>query len=583
MRLLLLFIVAFVFSAKVLGQQFDNTWMMGYEQDFIPNNFYGINLIKFDNGVISISDNTTADLEFWHNNASFSDSSGQLLTYCNGLQIGNRQFSTMDNGADLDVEIYNTGIEDQYYSSENLPQGCMFLPWPDHSDSLLLIYSGTGYIPIAGFTTTNRNLSYAVIDKKSNNGLGKVIAREQPILEDTLAWGQVTTVKHANGRDWWVLYPEFNSRKVYRMLVNQTGIQQYEPQIIEDSIIQGLGQSCFSPDGTKFACYNAISATAGAWLDIFDFDRCEGLLSNQHHIYYEPGIGRIGGVAFSPNSRFLYHNFFDTVYQYDLHATDLMVGRKVVGIRENSIYGTRFYQAQLAPDGKIYSSATNGSIFLHVIHYPDEEGEACGFVQRGIRLKNVNAFSVPNHPNYRLGPLDGSACDTLGIDNHPVAWWRYEQDTLNANHLTFHDLSWYEPTSWAWDFGDGYTSTERHPEHTFPLPGTYQVCLTVSNVNSSNTHCQTIYGVTNQENPVVQAQIQLTPNPFHTQLTLTLSATLRSPVFRLYDLYGREVRQERVQFGVNTISTEGIVPGMYFWTVEAGGEVVKKGKAICAF
>ncbi len=35
-------------------------------------------------------------------------------------------------------------------------------------------------------------------------------------------------------------------------------------------------------------------------------------------------------------------------------------------------------------------------------------------------------------------------------------------------------------TGWTWDFGDGGTSTERNPAHTYAEPGTYTVALTSS-------------------------------------------------------------------------------------------------------
>ena len=35
--------------------------------------------------------------------------------------------------------------------------------------------------------------------------------------------------------------------------------------------------------------------------------------------------------------------------------------------------------------------------------------------QQGIPLPTPNAFSLPNFPNYRLGPLEGSPCDTLTL------------------------------------------------------------------------------------------------------------------------------------------------------------------------
>lgn len=35
-------------------------------------------------------------------------------------------------------------------------------------------------------------------------------------------------------------------------------------------------------------------------------------------------------------------------------------------------------------------------------------------------------------------------------------------------------------TSYAWDFGDGETSTEQNPEHTYAEAGAYVVTLTVT-------------------------------------------------------------------------------------------------------
>lgn len=47
--------------------------------------------------------------------------------------------------------------------------------------------------------------------------------------------------------------------------------------------------------------------------------------------------------------------------------------------------------------------------------------------------------------------------------------------------VQFTDLSGGLPTSWHWDFGDGTTSNDRNPTHTYTKPGIYTVALTVSN------------------------------------------------------------------------------------------------------
>jgi PKD repeat protein len=43
------------------------------------------------------------------------------------------------------------------------------------------------------------------------------------------------------------------------------------------------------------------------------------------------------------------------------------------------------------------------------------------------------------------------------------------------------------PSSWSWNFGDGATSTERNPTHTYSQPGLYNVSLTVANVNGQDS------------------------------------------------------------------------------------------------
>jgi PKD repeat protein len=53
--------------------------------------------------------------------------------------------------------------------------------------------------------------------------------------------------------------------------------------------------------------------------------------------------------------------------------------------------------------------------------------------------------------------------------------------------VTFTDQSSGDINAWAWDFGDGATSTEQNPTHTYRRPGTYTVSLTVSGPGGSDT------------------------------------------------------------------------------------------------
>jgi PKD repeat protein len=53
--------------------------------------------------------------------------------------------------------------------------------------------------------------------------------------------------------------------------------------------------------------------------------------------------------------------------------------------------------------------------------------------------------------------------------------------------VSFEDRASGYPTAWLWDFGDGETSTERHPVHTYTDYGVYNITLTVSNDYGTDT------------------------------------------------------------------------------------------------
>lgn len=59
--------------------------------------------------------------------------------------------------------------------------------------------------------------------------------------------------------------------------------------------------------------------------------------------------------------------------------------------------------------------------------------------------------------------------------------------------LDFVDLSINKPISWVWDFGDGNTSAESSPSHTYTSEGTFTVSLSVSNAYGNDTKTKIDY------------------------------------------------------------------------------------------
>ena len=74
----------------------------------------------------------------------------------------------------------------------------------------------------------------------------------------------------------------------------------------------------------------------------------------------------------------------------------------------------------------------------------------------------------------------------------PVAAFKVDKIPNYSLQVSFTDMSTGAPTAWLWNFGDGSTSSEQNPKHTYFAPGTYAVTLTVSNINGLDSETQEI-------------------------------------------------------------------------------------------
>ena len=72
-----------------------------------------------------------------------------------------------------------------------------------------------------------------------------------------------------------------------------------------------------------------------------------------------------------------------------------------------------------------------------------------------------------------------------------IASFQYEVSETNWAEITFTNYS-ANATSHTWDFGDGNTSTETNPVHTFAGGGVYEVTLTATGLDGSASKTETI-------------------------------------------------------------------------------------------
>ena len=76
----------------------------------------------------------------------------------------------------------------------------------------------------------------------------------------------------------------------------------------------------------------------------------------------------------------------------------------------------------------------------------------------------------------------------------PIADFTANKTLILADEtVVFTDQSTNTPTSWAWNFGDGGTSTIQNPSYTYNTGGTYAVELIATNDNGSDTLIMSYY------------------------------------------------------------------------------------------
>lgn len=252
------------------------------------------------------------------------------------------------------------------------------------------------------------------------------------------------SVRHANGRDWWVASHRHGDDTIFVMLATpDTMLMVHRLSVGTDNCFFSLsptaganvGMMVFSQDGSRL-----LNVNGEGLVEVYDFDRCSGILINPLQIEAPNvvnGIYRRGmyTAAFAPSGRYIYTCQVDELteiielVQYDLNASNPGQSRTVLYSTNNNNWGFLIY-VHLGPDGKIYlphiCNSNNvcfplDSTKLSVILYPDSGGLACQFTPNYLDMRRqVLPTFLSMAPNYNLGPIDGSPCDTLGIDTRPA-------------------------------------------------------------------------------------------------------------------------------------------------------------------
>jgi hypothetical protein len=368
-----------------------------------------------------------------NSSSCISDTNGNILFFTNGFCVYDTNGFALDNGLYVNCPYGN--VLANYYGASVFDQTSIILPKKGNqyyvfstgmSDSVANNYLNHVY-------TEFDVLNYSVVDMDSNNGKGKVIQKNVVLADKQHYWNMALhAVKHANGKDWWLIKTDCVNNRYQEFLVKEDTIlgpfYQFVPQNNTGDFCYFYGQLYFSNNGNKMASsiYGHLLGTNFYYrngVDIYDFNRCDGtLIFSKFYAVPEDTISYPNydiqvGICFSPNDSLLYMSNMYSIYQIDLEDTNTNNAIFIHG-PDTSIAAFPWYATLApAPDGKIYIGNDNGTRkSMSYIDKPNVKGLGCNFMPQGLWQPYTNLRKPPNMPNYGLGADTSKTCWPLATN-----------------------------------------------------------------------------------------------------------------------------------------------------------------------
>lgn len=175
------------------------------------------------------------------------------------------------------------------------------------------------------------------------------------------------------------------------------------------------------------------------------------------------------------------------------------------------------------------------------------------------------------------------------------------QDSTNTlSYYIYNNTINTSPTAtFLWNFGDGTSSNQQYPVHTYPGSGPYYICLTVADSNPaiscSNTYCDSLAAGRGVSSPITLTVVQpmttgiaetstITtlknyPNPFNGSTVISYSISKDAAVeLSITDLLGNRIaslensRKTSGNYSVDW-NAENIAGGMYLLQIKVNNEI----------
>ena len=358
---------------------------------------------------------TTLKFEYYTNCTQISNKEGKFTAFFNGYLLYDR-YGNYEELTILKEPIFG-------HRGHLGVNRSMILPYPG-KDSTYVLLTPWKHVEDPDFEVLNATAIAGIIFREQNDGKLKILDFLPEIVKGNFCFiGTMSAVRHANGQDWWIVAPQRLDNKMHTILFTKNGF--FKSNIQETKYVTGdfSNNPEFSPDGQWYTRthVNVLSQWHNiSTIQFYNFNRCSGIFEDQieFEMNYED-TSNVVQVIFEKNSRYFYITSMLSLYQGDIQSEDIKASLIKVGKSrplmwdEHMLIGAGF----LAPDDKIYIFDGRPNFYGSIINNPSERGLACDFQYEYRTFPACTGVDFGNLPNFNLGPLDGSPCDTLGLDN----------------------------------------------------------------------------------------------------------------------------------------------------------------------
>ena len=134
-------------------------------------------------------------------------------------------------------------------------------------------------------------------------------------------------------------------------------------------------------------------------------------------------------------------------------------------------------------------------------------------------------------------------------------------------------------TAWFWDFGDGQTSTDENPTHTYLEAGTYTTMLIAMNICGNDTIIQNTIITTPEGIQENNKGVKIYPNPLNSVLIVDFTVFTGSETMLLYNYSGQQIKKVFLEKKTK-VDVSNLPKGMYMYEILRNNEILQREKII---